>query len=247
MTGQSDDTAAFSEPDEGVSDSLSEQDVSDFLSGHPDFLVRNPDILKSMEVPSRWTGDGIADMQHFMMEQLRGEIDNLRDCAQDVIETSRSNMSIQTRTHTAVLSLLSAVNFEQLTRAITEDFPLLLDIDIAAVGFEPATAKSQASNVDFIMPGLRRLNVGDVDRFLGRDQDVLLLSETDDDGTIFGEGAGLVRSSALARLRPGHLSPTGLLALGSRGNVFSPGQGTELIGFLGRVLERCMDRWLIPG
>ena len=244
MTGRSDDTASQVSTEEG---GLSEQEVNDFLTNNPDYLARNPDIVKTMEVPTRWTGDGIADMQHFMMEQLRGEVDNLRDCAQDVIETSRSNMSIQTRTHTAVLALLSATDFEQLTRAIAEDFPLLLDIDVAAVGFEPATTKTQTDNVDFVLPTLRRFDIGDVDRFLGRDQDVLLMSDTDDDGTIFGEGAGLVRSGALARLRPGRQSPTGLLALGSRGNVFHPGQGTELIGFLARVTERCMDRWLTPG
>lgn len=224
----------------GAGGALNEQQVSEFLADNPDYLARNPDILKSMMAPSRWSGDGVADMQQFMLEQLRGEIDNLRDCAQDVIETSRTNMSIQTRTHTAVLALLSANNFDQLVRVVSEDFPLLLDIDVAKIGFEPTNSQG----VELQSPAINNFLPGDVDRLLGADQDALLMRDVADDGALFGEGAGLVHSAALARLRPGIKTPPGLIALGSRGNAFSPGQGTELIGFLARVLERCIDRWL---
>ena len=235
MSGQDNET-----PD-GNDVALNEDQVNDFLSNNPDFLARNPDILKTMMAPSRWSGDGVADMQQFMLEQLRGEIDNLRTCAQDVIETSRTNMSIQTRTHTAVLAMLSATGFDQLARVIAEDFPLLLDIDIAVIGFESANTPGTKPESDIIKDFLP----GDVDRALGPDQDVVLMRDVSDDLVIFGEGAGLVRSAALARLRPGHRSPAGLLALGSRGSAFYPGQGTELIGFVARVLERCIDRWLV--
>jgi uncharacterized protein YigA (DUF484 family) len=190
--------------------------------------------------PSRWSGDAVADMQQFMLEQLRGEINNLRDCAQDVIETSRSNMSIQTRTHTAVLALLSATSFNQLIRVVSEDFPLLLDIDVTKIGFEPANKYS----IELMSSGIMRFQIGDVERHLGCDQDVLLMRDVGDDVGLFGEGAGLVHSAALARLRHGHQKPPGLLALGSRGSAFYPGQGTELIGFLARVLERCIDKCL---
>jgi len=219
---------------------LGEEQVSDFLSKNPDYLTRNPHILKKMLAPSRWDGDGVADMQQFMLEQLRGEIDNLRDCAQDVIETSRTNMSIQTRTHTAVLALLSATSFNQLIRVVSEDFPLILDIDVTTIGFEPANTPS----IELMSSGVMRFLMGDVDRHLGSDQDVLLMPDVADDGGLFGEGAGLVHSAALSRLRPGHLRPPGLLALGSRGSAFYPGQGTELIGFLARVLEQCIDKCL---
>jgi uncharacterized protein YigA (DUF484 family) len=51
-----------------------------------------------------------------------------------------------------------------------------------------------------------------------------------------------VRSAALARLHPARDVPVGLLALGSRGDDFYSGQGTELVGFLARVLEFCIRR-----
>lgn len=224
----------------GNATNLSEEQVSDFLADHPDFLVRNPDVLKTMTAPARWSGDGVADMQQYMLDQLRGEIDNLRDCAQDVIETSRTNMSVQTRTHTAILAMLSATNFEQLVRVLAEDFPLLLDIDLAIISFEPANSPE----MNEIIGDTARFQPGDVNRILGDDQDVALIRDFVDEGGLFGEGAGLVHSAALCRLRPGLKTPAGLLALGSRGSTFYPGQGTELLGFLARVLERCCDRWL---
>ena len=226
---------------DNASDDDDGERVAEYLRRHPDFLARHPKILDGLTPPAQYSGDGVVDMQQFMLEQLRGEIDNLRDCAQDVIETSRTNMSIQTRTHTAVLALLSATNFNQLIRVISEDFPLLLDIDVTKIGFEPANTPG----TELMSSGVIRFLPGDVERHLGPDQDVLLMRDVADDGGLFGEGAGLVHSAALARLRPGHQTPPGLLALGSRGSAFYPGQGTELIGFLARVLERCIDKCLV--
>lgn len=230
--------------DEAVAPGLSDQQVGVFLADNPDYLARNPDILKAMTTPSRWSGDGIADMQQFMLEQLRGEIDNLRDCAQEVIETSRTNMSVQMRTHTAVLALLAAKDFPQMLRVIEDDFPLLLDIDVAVIGFEPSLQPASPQAAALAAPAVRRLARGDADRYIGADLNVALVRDIADDGTIFGEAAGIAQSAAFTRIRPGRASPMGMMALGSRGSVFHPGQGTEMIGFLSRVLECCIDRWL---
>ncbi len=73
---------------------------------------------------------------------------------------------------------------------------------------------------------------------------MLLSRDTHDDGALAGEGAGLVRSSALVRLRRSKPVSNGLLALGVRNDAFQPGQGTELLLFLAAVTEICVNRWL---
>ncbi len=237
MTGKIKDSAveavalgAVTEPSGG--------DVMDYLRRHPDFLTR-PDVLEAISPPGRWDGDGdgVVDMQQFMLERLREEIDNLRNCAQDVIETSRVNMSTQNRTHAAVLAVLAAGDFDHLVRIIGDDLPLLLDVDVVTIGFEPSKTRGLVS------PNIQRYAEDYVDSCLGAENNVLLLNEVDDDGTIFAAAAGLVRSAALGRLRPGLSMPSGMLALGSRGHAFHPGQGSELIWFLTRVVERCVNRW----
>jgi len=65
------------------------------------------------------------------------------------------------------------------------------------------------------------------------------------DAMVFGAAAGLVRSDTMLRLTISPAAPLGLLAFGTRHpGYFNPGQGTELLGFLARVLEHCIREWL---
>jgi len=64
---------------------------------------------------------------------------------------------------------------------------------------------------------------------------------------LFGPACELIRAEALIRLTSEPPLPSGLLALGQRGpQSFDTRHGSELLIFLGRVLTRCMGRWLIP-
>jgi len=218
--------------------------VARYLRENPDFFVRNEALLRRMTPPRRWTGDGVVDIQKYMLDSLRGEMESLRTDAREVIETTRSNMSSQARTHAAVLALIRAADFDELTRIIGYDLPLLLDVDVATVGFEPGNGVPAVPTVSHV----RRLRAGAIEAVFGNGNGVVLLDSVDDDGTVFGAAAGLVRSAALARLGSGKVTPPGILALGSRGDAFHPGQGTELVGFLARVVEACILRCLeAPG
>ena len=240
MTRKTDDQAK-DETRDPMDETPSGDAVAEYLGRNPDFFADRVDLLSGMSAPDRWSGDGVVDIQRFLAERRLIEIDDLRNCAQEVIETSRTNMSVQTRTHAAVLAVLAAADAEQLLRVIDGDLPLLLDVDVVMVGFEPS--KTVAA---LLSPDVHGLSKGAVDGILGAEGNVRLLRDIEDDGAIFGAAAGLVRSAALARLRPGKALPDGLLALGARGPAFGPGQGTELIGFLARVLEQCLHRLAEP-
>lgn len=233
-----------STPSETTEEEVDEAAVLAFLSRHPDFLARHPDALAGMAAPGRWSGDGVVDMQQFLINRRESEMDELRDAAQDVIETSRSNMSVQMRTHGAVLSLLNARAWEDVLRVVTQDWPLLLDVDAVSLGFEIAPGLNQNADERLMHNDIRRLPVGYVDGVLEGDTEVGLFRQISDDGTLFAAAAGLVNSAALARIHAGPGWPTGLLALGGRVDTFHPGQGTELLSFLSRVLESCLARLL---
>jgi hypothetical protein len=115
-----------------------------------------------------------------------------------------------------------------------------LNVDMISIGFEPSHLPDQR----LIVEQIRQLPSGEVDRLIGIDQDICLYSAILDDGTLFGPSAGLVRSAAVARIRPSLVSPVGLMVLGSRGEVFHPRQGSELIRFLVRILETLIHREL---
>jgi len=217
---------------------LKPDDVAEFLISNPGFFSDHPDILDCVDLPDRFVAGGVVDFQRYQLQRRDSEIDELRTCAQDVIETSRSNMSIQTRTHAAILAMLHANNIQQLYRIVSDDLPILLDVDVAIVGFEP----SEGNNVSVLSEYLRTFPSGTVDAIVGTDQDVHLYREFWDDGVVFGSAAGLVQSAAIARIKPGISMPNGLIALGARDDTFAPGQGTELFSFLARVVEASVMR-----
>ena len=218
----------------------SEAQIEEFLENHPDFFVAREALLAGMIPPRRWKGDGVVDLQKTMLDHLRGEMEDMKSGARDLIETSRSNMSNQARVHDAVLALMAAEGMVTGLRIINGEWPLILDVDVVAIGFEVPVGDHGVPPVH----GVRLFDVGMIDELIGSERRIALIDDATDDGTIFGEGAGLVHSAALARIGADGKSPTGLLALGARDSAFQPGQGTELIGFLARVTETCIGQWL---
>ena len=185
-------------------------------------------------------GNGVADFQYFMVERLRGELGRLKDQQLKLISTTRANINNQNRIHAAVLFLLDARTFEQLIQTITTDLAVLLDLDVAALVVEANGAERPHVHTT----GVRVVELGTVDGWLGK-RDVMLYSDLNGDPAIFGGGAGLVRSQALIRIQVSEDTPAGLLAFGSRDpEMFHSGQGTELVCFLARVIERSIRAWL---
>ena len=221
---------------------LSEDDIGDYLVKHPDFFSRNPSVLVQMNGPvGLERTDGAIDFQAAMVERMRDEMQNLTACAQDVIETSRTNMTYLTRTHAAVLALLSAQDASHMARIITQDLPLLLDVDCVSFGFEQ-DYKAEAA---LRLPGVKMLPFHYLDAQMGEGGDVALVRDMLDDGTMFGDECSMVRSAALARLRPNATLAGGVIALGSSvPGAFHPGQGTDLLNFLARVTEKLFTKWL---
>jgi uncharacterized protein YigA (DUF484 family) len=219
--------------------------VSEYLQQNPNFLIENPDLLSVLYPPSRWgngSGGNIADIQTSMLDRMRDEKTDLKDAANLLISTTRSNIMVQTRTHAAVIGILAANNLERLIHVVCFDLPLLLDIDAASLCLETGEEglpKFGEMDIRWVTPGIVNKVLGGADRF------TKLIEHTKDDGGIFGEASGIVQSAALSRLQPGGGISNGLLALGSRAKgAFHGGQGTELLIFLTRVLELSLHRWL---
>jgi len=228
---------------DGGAQRVDEDLVVAYLAEHPDLLVRRPELLTKLVPPSRFDGDSVVDLQKVMIRRLSEELEQMKGCAEHLIATSRNNMSIQSRTHQVVMSMLAAGDLEKLLRVVAEDMPAQLDLDIALLAFE--TVEGEMS------PGLVAMSPGSVEAALGTG-DVLLRSQRSADPTIFGDAATLINSFALARIVPGANDgspataprPLGMLALGSRHDrTFHSSQGTELLAFLAAVLEDCIGRW----
>ncbi len=215
--------------------------VVEYLRQNPDFFVKHPDALQTIQAPSRTLGEGVYDLQQAMIDRLRGEIETLKGDRHELLSATRANMQTQSRIHDCVLRLLGAATFEHLIQTVTTDFAVILDLDMVTLCIEAECR----STLPLRTRGLMILTPGTIDGVLGPDKRLALRGDIAGDPELFAGGATLVRSDALVRLSISPATPPVLLAFGSRDpHRFDSGQATELIDFLASVLEHVIRIWL---
>ena len=216
--------------------------VAAYLREHPDYLVRHPELLTVLTPPSRRTGDTVVDMQQFMVERQRREIDRLRNDHDELVAISRGHLSMQARLHAGVLSLLAARSFEHLIEIITHELSHTLRCDAVTLCVEGDNTTLPRA----LRAGLFVLRPGETDALLGAENDVVVRQHPQHGlDLVFGPAAGLIRADALLRLRVSRAAPVGLLGIGSRNeDYFPPQQGTELLAFFAHAVEHCIRVWL---
>lgn len=219
---------------------LTRNEVRAYLAAHPSFLAENPDLLRSLTPPRHQTGDNVVDFQHFMVSNLQAGLDAADGVRDELIAASRSNLASQQQVHTAALAALDALDFDHFVHTVTSDWVDMLGLDAVVLALEAPVTRVLQDRLN-----LRYLATGYIDAVLGRGQAVVLRGGLSDASEVFGPAGSLVRAEALVRVDAGRVSPTALLALGSRDpGTFAPGQGTELVRFLADVVQRGLDRWL---
>lgn len=216
-------------------------EVRDYLMAHPNFLTENPDLLADLRPVSRYNEKNVLDMNEIVARQLGEEVKRLKKQNENMLSVVRANQTAQKKVHDAVLALMTARNFEHFIHIIIRDLAQVMDVDTVALCVEATDDRATKAP----MGGVYVLPVGCVDDMLGKGTPALLEPVCNGDPLIFGPGANLVCSQALIRIEPSKGSPPGLLALGSRDREkFYPGQGSELLQFFCRLLERLIRSWL---
>lgn len=224
-----------------MSNDLKPEDILEWLKGNPDFLPNHPEAIRYLRAPVAYQEDKtVVDFQKVMVEKLRKDNADIIETQYLLVQNSRANLNNQTRIHAAVLNLLDATSFEELIHIITSDLSITLDVDVVGLVIE-----SDSGTIPHqYMSGVKILQKGSVDHLMGG-QKIILQPNIKGIEHIFGAAAGLVHSQALIRLDIHTKAPVGILAFGSRNpEYFVPDQGTELVAFLARVVERCIRAWL---
>jgi uncharacterized protein YigA (DUF484 family) len=210
---------------------MTPENVLDFLRENPDFLAQHPEFFP--EAPMQ-TGN-VVNFQQAMVSKLRQDKQRADDRTRNMVDNARQNMTLLSRIHAAVVRLLEARHFDELNEMINTELALMLEVDVVALVME-GEPDDQTANVRFVEPGM-------IDAFL-EGQDSQLHTNMEGDERLYGPAARLVKSQALLRLTMPQETPDALLIFGSRDPLmFTDGQGTELIGFLGDVIERLIRRF----
>ncbi len=173
------------------------------------------------------------------LANLRARVAAAEEANQDLIAFARGHSGAVASIHEAALAAIDAEGLDHLLHVVTQEWPQILGLDSVAVALWAGSTgvRADSSGLQFVNPRLIERTVQGFDG--------VLLRGVERGHPLFGPACELIRAEALIRLTGEPPLPCGLLALGQRSaQHFDTRHGSELLLFLGRVLTRCMSRWL---
>lgn len=203
------------------------------------FLLRNPDLIREdadllAELSLRAAASNVIDFIPPTIAKLEADRDRAVAARKELEEVAEANFAIQSQAQGAVLQLLGARNHSDLARRVD---------DMARQCFGLVGGVVALEGMERVPVGWTELTPGGVEDLLDGRREFRLgqIAQAD---ILFGERRSEVRSTALIRLELWAPARQGLLAFGSDDpDGFFRGMATELIDFLGRVVERTAERW----
>ncbi len=229
---------------------ITAEQVRTFLKDNPDFLKTNADVITSLTPPEQKLGNGIIDFQHYLVKNLQKGSQDLQSRYDVLVEFCRDNMSVQSQVHQAALRLIRTKSLEQLLEVIAIDLTSLFDVDVVRLAIESELGDMGEADFGGAHSGIVLVSPGTSEIALGQKKNVLLVEDTEtfrphgfED--IFADCADMVESCALLKLQLEKMGSSVLLAFGVRYKKrFHPGQGIELLNFLGQIVAHRLDMYL---
>lgn len=230
--------------------SITAEQVKAFLKENPNFLRTNEDLITNLTPPEQKLGNGIIDFQHYLVKNLQKGSQDLQSRYDVLVEFCRDNMSVQSQVHQAALRLIRAKSLEQLLEVIAIDLTSLFDVDVVRLAIESELGDMGEADFGGQHSGIVLVSPGTGKAALGNKKNVLLVEDCEQFKPagfedIFSDCADMVESCALLKLELEQMQSSVLLAFGVRYKKrFHPGQGIELLNFLGQIVAHRLDVYL---
>ena len=203
--------------------------VSKYLRQNPDFLEREPSLLKYMEL-SHATGPAISLIEK-QVQYLRGLNETLEQQLNQLIQVASDNEKLMSRLHQLTLDLMSMGDlpsfFDRLSDALLSEFKAdILNITLFDLKIE-AGPKTPMFHIKRDDPEMQQFQ-----EHLEKGVSVCGRLNRNKRDYLFGSRAQWVQSTALVPI-----GNDGMLAIGSSdGARFYPGMGTLFLDLLAQVV-----------
>jgi uncharacterized protein YigA (DUF484 family) len=222
------------------------------ILAEPGLVLDDADLMRAiLKAEGRGLGRKVVDLRGVLVDRLEERLDRLEDTHREVLAAAYDNVAGTAQIHRAVLALLDAEDFAGFLRAMTDDLPRILGVDVIRLALEaPSAAPGQGLGPEGQRDAVIALPEGGADTYAtaGRGspvRPVVLRSLARASATIYGGEAESIGSEAALLLDLGPGRRPGILALGAREpDRFGPDQGTDLLLFFAGVFERALRRWL---
>jgi len=203
--------------------------VSKYLRQNPDFLERQPDLLKHLEL-NHASGPAVSLIER-QVQYLRGKNETLEQRHNQLIQIASDNEKLMSRLHRLTLELMSIGDlptfFDQLTEALLVEFKAdILNITLFDLKIE-AGPKTPLHYLHRDDPELQQFQ-----EHLEKGASVCGRLNRDKRDHLFGARAQWVQSMVLIPM-----GEDGMLAVGSSDPArFYPGMGTLFLDLLSDVV-----------
>ena len=220
---------------------LSEDDVAEYLSNHPDFFERHTRTLTRMRVPHMTNGATVSLVER-QIAALRQKNDRLERSLKNLVTVAKHNDALVEKIHRLGLALLRvptiAGRLETLEHALREDFSAERAV---LVLFESAPLAGMGSMPGFLMISRRE------DEALKPFATFIKSAKTRcgplrerQKAYLFGQDGEALGSAAMVPL--GKAARLGFLAIGNRDReYFNPGERTDFLDRLGELVTTAVE------
>ena len=203
----------------------------------PETILEDPAVMRALvKAHERARGRNVVDLRGLAMDRLEARLERLEDAHRTVVANAYDNVAGTQQIHRAVLAVLDAPDADGILDVLAGEFATLLRIEAVRLVME-CDAPPPHSIVACRRPGAVRAMLGIPDGVPLRP--VTLREGVPSDRTI--HGAAQVRSEAMIVLDLG-AAPALLILGSSEAALFRPGQGTDLLAFLGGCVARALRR-----
>ncbi len=238
-------TGAKASEGAGISlDSEERELIRSLILADPEIVLSDDMVMRALLGSTAKGARNIVDLRDKLVDRLEQRLAKLVRANRSVIAAAYENVAGTQQVHRAVLTLLDAPDLGEFLRRLTRDVPSMVGVDEARLCLEADI--DEIRTAARLAPGLgeRVLLVpeGTVDEYLMLEGEtsggpVILRPSGVEAEIVFGRPT-YVRSEALLALDVGG---KGLLAFGAADpDRFGPDQGTDLLIFFGRAVERLL-------
>lgn len=225
-----------------VEQSLSEEDVHDYLTQHPDFFERHNALLGSLRLPH--VAGGTVSLVEKQVSVLRQKDLKLERQLKDLLDVARANDALSVKIHQLTLRLLHAADLPATLTAIEDSLRTGFDADqsILVLFADPADFADIRIGRFFLPVQRDDEAVKAFDTFLQGNGPRCGQVRDAQRNFLFGKETDEIGSAAMIPL--GKKSSLGFLAIGSvDADRFHPGMSIDFLTRLGELVAEALKRF----
>ena len=219
--------------------------IRSLIVADPELVLADDQVMRALIGETQNGERQVVDLRDRLVERLETRLKRLVQANRSVIAAAYETVAGTRQLHQAVLALLEQGDLGTLMRCLTQQVPTLLGVEEARLCLEADVDETLPA--DSLAEGLEgrvlAMPEGTVDAYLmldgmPPDEGVVLREASGEAELVFGH-LTTVRSEAMMRLDLD--GAVGLVVFGSSDpERFGPDQGTDLLVFFRRVVERLL-------